>query len=114
MRALTVVTLLAMGSPLTALADSDIYQPPDRPGTVAVYRGGSASVASPVTVYRGGAIRPGYLSARSPSAQGVETVGGRRIWFVDRAQGELTSCRAINTFNVGDRRIRCTRGALPD
>ena len=116
MRTLAALALLTLASPLSALADSDVYQPPEIPGTVAVYRGGSASVASPVTVHRGSAIRPAYLNSKSQvrSASGVETVGGRQIWFVDRAQEELTICRAINTFNIGDRRIRCTRAALPD
>jgi hypothetical protein len=113
MRALAVLVLLTLGSPLPALADSDVYQSPKPSGTVAVYRGGNFSVASPVTVHRGSAIRPRYLTAQAPPAT-AEVVGGRRIWFVDRAQGELTSCRVINTFNVGDRRVRCTRGALPD
>jgi hypothetical protein len=113
MRTLAALALLALVSPLPVMADGDVYQPPAVPGTVAVYRGGSASVASPVTVHRGSAIRPAYLSARAPAAA-VETVGGRRIWFVDAGLDQLTSCRVINTFNIGDRRIRCTRGTLPD
>jgi hypothetical protein len=113
MRMLAALALLALGGPLPALADSDIYQPPSAPGSVAVYRGQSAGTASPVTVHRGSAIRPAYLAGAAPAAP-VETVGGRRIWFVDRSQGQLTSCRVVNTFNVGDRRVRCTRGRLPD
>jgi hypothetical protein len=113
MRTLTALALLALAGPLPALADGEVYQPPAVPGTVAVYRGGSASTASPVTVYRGSAVRPGYLGAQASRAA-VETVGGRRIWFVDAAQDRLTTCRVVNTFNVGDRRIRCTRSRLPD
>ena len=113
MRALTVLALIALGSPLPATADTDVYQPLAVPGTVAVYRGRDASTVSPVTVYRGSAIRPRHLTAQAPSTA-AETVGGRRIWFVDRAHDQLTSCRVINTFNVGDRRVRCTRGRLPD
>ena len=113
MRALAVLALVALGSPLPAHADSDVYTPPLVPGTVAVYRGGNASVSSTVPVHRGSAIRPRHLSSRAP-AGAVATVGGRRIWFVDQTEDRLTSCRVINTFNVGDRRIRCTRGRLPD
>lgn len=113
MRTLAVLVLIALGSPLPAHADSDVYTPPLVPGTVAVYRGGSASMTATVPVHRGSAIRPHHLSSRAPSSS-LATVGGRRIWFVDSTEDRLTSCRVINTFNVGDRRIRCTRGRLPD
>lgn len=112
MRAPNLLALLTLACPLAAHADGDAYQPPTVPGAVTVYRGGAADTASGVTVHRGSAVRPAYL-AQAPAAP-VDTVGGRSIWFVDRAEDELTSCRAINTFNVGQRRIRCTRGRLPD
>jgi hypothetical protein len=60
-------------------------------------------VASPVAVHRGSAVRPAYLA---PRAAPVESVGGQGIWFVDRDAGELTACRVVNTFTVGQRRIR--------
>ena len=113
MRALTVVTLLALGSPLAAFADGDIYQPPDLPGTVAVYRGGSASnVEAAVPVYRGSAARRAYQGP-APAGPEVGAVGGQRLWFVDPARDELVACRMARTFTVGVERIRCVRRPLP-
>jgi hypothetical protein len=66
-----------------------------------------------VTVHRGSAVRPAYLAPRAAAAP-IESVGGRGIWLVDREGGELTACRVVNTLTVGQRRIRCTRGRLPD
>lgn len=113
MRALTVLALLALAGPAPAMADTDVYQPPDLPGSVTVYRGGAAAGTAPIAVYRGSAVRPGYAAPQQAST-GVATVGGRQIWFVDRARDVLTGCRMVNALNVGDRRIRCTRAALPD
>jgi hypothetical protein len=109
MRALIALVLVGLTSPLPSRADADVRLPA---GGVAVYRGSEATVPAAVPVHRGSAVRPAYL-AQAP-AEGAATVGGRDLWFVDRAAGELTSCRAINTYNVGQRRIRCTRGRLPD
>ena len=109
MRAMIALALVGLTVPLPSRADADIRLPP---GSVAVYRGGQANVAPAVPVYRGSAVRPAYL-AQAP-APATATVGGRNLWFVDRADGELTNCRAINTVNVGQRLIRCTRGRLPD
>ena len=109
MRALIALVLVGLTSPLPSRADADVRLPP---GGVAVYRGGQANVAPALPVYRGSAVRPAYLAQGPASAP--TTVGGRNLWLVDRAQGELTNCRAINTVNVGQRRIRCTRGRLPD
>jgi hypothetical protein len=108
MRALIALVLVGLTSPLPSRADADVRL---APGSVAVYRGSEAPVAPAVPIYRGSAVRPAYL-AQAP-VPAPATVGGRNLWFVDRAAGELTSCRTINTFDVGQRRIRCTRAALP-
>ena len=81
-------------------------------GSVAVYRGSSASMASPVAVYRGSAAPPGYLVATPPAAP-VAAVGGQRIWFVDPAAGALTGCRLVATYTVGVNRVRCATTGLP-
>ena len=77
-----------------------------------------APVRSPdaVTVHRGSAIAPGYLSAPAlAAAPETESVGGRQIWFVDRANDRLVNCRAWNTTVIGQRRIICTPSRqLPD
>ena len=109
MRALIALVLVGLTSPLPSRADADVRLPP---GGVAVYRGGQANVAPALPVYRGSAVRPAHL-AQAP-VPAMEMVGGRNLWLVDRADGALTNCRAINTVNVGQRLIRCTRGRLPD
>ena len=113
MRSLALVALLTtLGPQLPALADGEVHQPPRPPGIVAVHRGGSASVPSPIPVYRGSAAAPGYLTAAAPEP-GVAAIGGRRIWFVDPARDELTGCRTVSTFTVGRDAIRCVRRRLP-
>jgi hypothetical protein len=112
MRSLALAALLVLGPQLPALADGEVYQPPRPPGTVAVYRGGSASVPSPIPVYRGSAAGPGYLTAAMPEPS-VAAVGGRRVWFVDPARDELIGCRTVLTFTVGRDAIRCVRRRLP-
>ena len=109
MRTLIALVLVGLTSPMPSHADADVRLPP---GSIAVYRGSEANVAPAVPVYRGSAVRPAYL-AQAP-APTTDPVGGRNLWFVDRADGGLTNCRAINTFTVGQRLIRCTRGRLPD
>ncbi len=112
MRAVTMLALLTLGASLPARADADVYEPPAVPGTVAVYRGGTGDPPSALTVHRGSAVRPAYLAPSAGSA--AEAVGGRNLWLVDRSQGELVSCRALNTTVIGQRRIGCTAGRLPD
>ena len=112
MRSLALAVLLTLGPQLPVLADGEVYQPPRPPGTVAVYRGGSASVPSPIPVYRGSATGPGNLAAAAPEA-GVAAVGGRRIWFVDQTRDELIGCRTVSTLTVGRDAIRCVRRRLP-
>jgi hypothetical protein len=113
MRALILVAALAVAAPNIASADADIIPPPAGTGEVAVYRGRDATVASPVPVHRGSAIRPAHLAPQPAPEPDVGSVGGRRIWFVDRAEGQLTSCRVFNTTVIGRFRIGCTRGRLP-
>src|SRR5262245_32023961 len=109
MRPTSIAALAALALPPPAFA----ADAPARPaGTVAVYRGSTASVASPVAVYRGSAVRPGYL-ATPPEAASVEVIGGERIWFVDSATGELTGCRLVSTFTVGVKRVQCTTEGQP-
>ncbi|HEX6012290.1 MAG TPA: hypothetical protein VFY87_10915 [Geminicoccaceae bacterium] len=112
MRSLALAVLLTLGPQLPVLADGEVYQPPRPPGTVAVYRGGSANLLSPTLVYRGSAAAPSYLTAAAPEP-GVAVVGGRRIWFVDPARDELIGCRTVSTFTVGRDAIRCVRRRLP-
>ena len=39
-------------------------------------------------------------------------VAGKRLWLVDRAEGEVRSCINQDTSTVGVRVIRCTSGEL--
>ena len=112
MRIAAFAAALAVALPLSAWANGEAYTPPQAPGTVAVYRGSSANVPSPIPVHRGSAVRPAFLSER-PAAATVATVGGNRIWFVESAAGELTGCRLVRTFTVGVNRVRCTSTAHP-
>ena len=114
MRVLSVLVLLAMAGPIPAQADSDVYQPPAAPGTVAVYRGSAGPAASGVTIHRGSAVRPAYLARASRAVPAAEALGGRNLWLVDRGEGTLASCRTVNTTVIGQRRIGCTSGRLPD
>jgi hypothetical protein len=100
MRASLVLALLTLAGPLPAHADTDVYQPLTLPGAVAVYRGS--------------AVRPAYLARSARVAPAAEAIDGRNIWLVYRDQGELTGCRAVNTTVIGQRRIGCTTGRLPD
>lgn len=63
-----------------------------------------------VTVLRGSAIAP--RQAPAPRAERVQLLGGRQLWLVDHATGEVTACRARNTSTVGRRIIECTSGDL--
>src|SRR5215207_8930237 len=99
MRPIALAALAVFVLPLTALADSTVYTPPRPPGSVAVYRGSSANVASPVAVYRGSSVRSRYL-ATPPAPAPAAAIGGERIWFVDPATGELTGCRLVSTYTV--------------
>ena len=112
MRALAIVCLVALAGTTPATADTDRTQAPRSLGVVAVYRGNEANVVSQVPVYRGSAAAP----ARPTTAPGQagEALGGRQIWFVNRADDELMNCRNIRTTMVNGRRIVCTRGRLPN
>jgi hypothetical protein len=66
--------------------------------------------AESVTILRGSAIAPRQAPARS--ADRVQLLGGRQLWLVDHATGEVTACRARNTSTVGRRIIECTSGDL--
>jgi hypothetical protein len=112
---LVLAALLVLALPGSGLAGGEeTYQPPSPPGTgsVAIYRGSTAAGPSPVPVYRGSAIAPARLPAADPSPA-VAAVGGERVWFVDRARGELVGCRLVSTFTVGRNVIRCVRRGLP-
>ena len=41
-----------------------------------------------------------------------EVLAGKRLWLVDRAEGEVRSCIDRDTSTVGVREIRCTAGEL--
>jgi hypothetical protein len=41
-----------------------------------------------------------------------QAVGGKRLWLVDQAKGEVRSCINQDTSTVGVRVIRCTTGEL--
>ena len=112
MRPIALAALAVFGLPLSALADGTAYSPPRPSGSVAVYQGSSANVPSPVGVYRGNSVRPGYLATQLEPAP-VAAVGGERIWLVDPAAGELTGCRLVSTYTVGVNRVRCTTADLP-
>ena len=90
MRRNTLAALVLLVLPVSALADGTGYTPPHPAGLVAVYRGASANLPSPVAA-----------------------VGGERIWFVDPAAGELTGCRLVATYTVGVNRVRCATTELP-
>ena len=68
MRPNTLAMLVLLGLPVSALADGTGYAPPRPAGSVAVYRGASANLPSPVAVYRGSAVRPGCLPPQKPAA----------------------------------------------
>jgi hypothetical protein len=116
MRAYVVATALVLAGSLNPAAGSEDLAPNRSPDRVVVYRGSEGSHASPIAVYRGSAAPPGYLSAPASFAgPDTEPVGGRHIWFVDRANDRLTNCRAWNTTMIGQRRIVCTPSRrLPD
>jgi hypothetical protein len=102
MRVHVIATALALLIPLVPAAASEDLAPARSPDAVAVHRGS--------------AIAPGYLSTpASVAAPETESVGGRQIWFVDRANDRLVNCRAWNTTVIGQRRIICTPSRrLPD
>ena len=102
MRLLVTATALTLLAPLVPAAASEDLAPARSPDAV--------------TVHRGSAIAPGYLSAPAlAAAPETESVGGRQIWFVDRANDRLVNCRAWNTTVIGQRRIICTPSRrLPD
>jgi hypothetical protein len=72
--------------------------------------GASAAGSADVTVLRGPGSGP---LPRLETAQPARALAGKRLWLVDEAAGTVVSCRNIGTANVGERRIRCTRGRLP-
>jgi hypothetical protein len=114
MRAYIVATAVVLLGPLTPLVASESLATTRHPSTVIVYRGSDADHPSPIVVHRGSAAAPGYLSTSSSRAEPVsEPVGGRQIWFVDRANDRLTNCRAWNTTVIGQRRIVCTPTRRP-
>ena len=101
MRVHVIATALTLLAPLAPAAASEDLAPARSPDAV--------------TVHRGSAIAPGYLSTPASAASETESVGGRQIWFVDRANDRLVNCRAWNTTVIGQRRIVCTPSRrLPD
>lgn len=97
MRRARMAVLLLMLSLLPAggvLADGT---PPAREGGVAVYRGpGSGPLPPP------------------PASAERHTLGGKTLWRVDEARGTAVACRMEGTMMVGQRRLRCARGRLPE
>lgn len=114
MRLLPVLALAAWTLAVPALAGEAAYTPPRPPsgGRVLVYRGASVDVPAAIPVYRGSAAPPGYLTA-APPPRPVLPIGGRNVWFVDPAAGDLVGCNLVNTFTVGVTAIQCTDRRLP-
>lgn len=89
---LSMLSLLPIGG---ALADGT---PPAREGGVAVYRGPGS----------------GPLPAPPPASAERRTLGGKTLWRVDEGRGTAVACRMEGTMMVGQRRLRCARGRLPE
>ena len=65
------------------------------------------------TIVRGRppAPRPAAV-ATAAAAPRLQVVGGKRLWLVDRASGEVRSCINRDTSTVGLRVIECTSAEL--
>ena len=63
-----------------------------------------------VTIVRGPGSGP---LPRLEASAAPQVLAGDRLWLVDQAAGTVVSCRNVGTANVGQRRVRCTRGSLP-
>jgi hypothetical protein len=63
------------------------------------------------TILRGRPATPAAVTV-APSGQRWQLLGGKRLWLVDRASGEVRSCINQDTSTVGLRVIRCTSGEL--
>jgi hypothetical protein len=80
------------------------------PGLAEAQGFSSEMTAGGVIVHRGPGSGPlPKLEAPEPA----RALAGRRLWLVHEADGTVVSCRNVGTANVGERRIRCTRGRLP-
>jgi hypothetical protein len=73
-----------------------------REANVRIFRGSPATTTAPADRQKAG--------ARSNSD--IVTAGSR-VWYVDRAAGNLSVCRLVKTTQVSEHRIDCHARALP-
>ncbi len=100
MRWVGLATLFLLTLPPPGLGAAELALPaaPPADGGVRVYRGpGSGPLPAPV----------------APAAGDRRLVGGKTLWTVDEAAGTAVGCRLEGTMMVGQRRIRCARGRMP-
>ena len=96
-----------------ALAQQDANSPGSSAGKMLVFGDQALQRAESVTVLRGSAIAPRKASTRSDTrAARVQLIGGKRLWLVDPATGEVSACASRRTSTVGQRIIECTGGRL--
>lgn len=88
--------------------------------TVQVLRGSmSATIVETreagVRVFRGTPTAPvrGTAVATVGGSESRAVAAGGRLWLVDRAAGSLSVCSLVATTQVGERRIDCHSGQLP-
>ena len=108
--ALTVV-LAGAASAQSGAASTDDDSTPSSAGKMIVFGDQALQRAESVTILRGSAIEPRKASTGT-RAERVQLLGGRRLWLVDRATGEVTACASRLTSNVGQRIIQCTSGRV--
>lgn len=84
-------------------------------GGVSVHRGIDAAAdqrrvskaRSGVTVYRGSSNTPAPVSAPAEPQPQLQVRGGKNLWIVDPASGEVVGCDLRRTF-YGTREVRCS------
>ena len=54
------------------------------------------------------------FASKAVPGDGIEAVGGDRLWLVDRKAGQVTGCILATTIRAGAmREVRCTTERLP-
>ena len=88
-------------------------------GSVVIYRGAEVETVrfdnrSGVTVERGQpAAKPVAPVRKAAHKRSRRVIAGNTLWIVDGKGRRLIACQVRSTTQVGGRRIRCIRRALP-
>ena len=84
------------------------FQPTTRAGPekVTILRGAPVAVPKPPAPYA-------HLGAAGKLSPDVETLGGARLWLVDRSNDRLTACTLRKSTQVSRQVIRCHGRTLP-